>query len=169
MAASPQLQHTHTHTHASATHRETHRSAVPLMPRLPSDPLHAVQARFALRDRERQTSADGGRGGEPRPPGVLDSPLDQEYHVDPGGRKTGIRGGRCSLAPSCGGCDGGTHHGSRRSMWSRRSWRATDLQGSHGWWLRVQSGKQGEGGPTEGPCGPGRPGSPLSPLTALMP
>lgn len=70
-----------------------------------------------------------------RPPGVLDSPLDRENHVDPRGRYTGIRGGRLKvsgLAPSGGGLDGCTHHGSWGSMWSRGSWRSTDLQRSQG-------------------------------------
>ena len=55
--------HTHTHTHArvraSATHRETHGSTVPLMSRLPSDPLHTVQAGFALRERGRGSAGSG--------------------------------------------------------------------------------------------------------------
>lgn len=105
------------------------------MPRLPSDPLHAVQTRFALKDTETPETWDepGGHGGVPQ---VSHSPLDQETHVDPGRRRNRSYGFTISiraveaLAPPGGAA--GTHHGSWRSMWPWWSWRSTDLQGSKG-------------------------------------
>lgn len=107
----------------------------------------------------KQKHGEGGGGGVP--PGVPDSPLDQETHVDPGRRKTGSRFREINLLPSYwlirskaflrfglpatadsdwtffgGGASarrcGCTHHGTWGSVWPLGSWRSCDLQRSKG-------------------------------------